>query len=120
MKLTSLIVLFLGLVNFHQAIAKNTSSGLRFPSERLVFHQESRGLSFLLKNNDQNAYLVQADIAVPDESTGLNVKKENASPFIITPPLYRLEAKSEYSWQIKKIDNLKNYHKTESRYFLFD
>ncbi|AFH94715.1 hypothetical protein S70_14420 [Providencia stuartii MRSN 2154] len=49
MKIISLIILFLGLLNFHQAIAKNTSSGLRFPNERLVFHQESRGLSFLLK-----------------------------------------------------------------------
>ncbi|MFY3771863.1 Chaperone protein FimC [Providencia manganoxydans] len=107
MKIISFIVLFLGLFNFHQAIAKNTNSGLRFPSERLVFHQESRGLSFLLKNNDENAYLVQADIAIPDESTGLNVKKGNSIPFMITPPLYRLEAKSEYNWQIKKIDNLK-------------
>lgn len=107
MKMISCIVLFLGLLNFHQAIAKNTSSGLRFPSERLVFHQESRGLSFLLKNNDENAYLVQADIAIPDESTGLNVKKEDSIPFMITPPLYRLERKSEYNWQIKKIDNLK-------------
>lgn len=107
MKIMSLVVLFLGLFNFHQAIAKNTSNGLRFPSERLVFHQDSRGLSFLLKNNDPNAYLVQADIAIPDESTGLNVKKESSMPFMITPPLYRLEAKSEYHWQIKKIDNLK-------------
>ncbi|ETT08390.1 MULTISPECIES: fimbrial biogenesis chaperone [Providencia] len=107
MKMIAWVVFFLGLLNFHQATAKNTSSGLRFPSERLVFHQESRGLSFLLKNNDQNAYLVQADIAIPDESTGLNVKKESVIPFMITPPLYRLEAKSEYSWQIKKIDNLK-------------
>ncbi|HEM6916506.1 TPA: fimbria/pilus periplasmic chaperone, partial [Providencia stuartii] len=90
-----------------QAIAKNTSSGLRFPNERLVFHQESRGLSFLLKNNDENAYLVQADIAIPDESTGLNAKKADSVLFMITPPLYRLEVKSEYNWQIKKIDNLK-------------
>ncbi|WP_369427269.1 hypothetical protein [Providencia sp. PROV236] len=35
MKIISFIVLLLGLLNIHQVAAKNTSSGLRFPSERL-------------------------------------------------------------------------------------
>lgn len=88
--------------------AKNINSGLRFPSERLVFDHDSKGISFLLKNNDNNSYLVQADIAIPDETSGIKTKEKLPNmPFIITPPLYRIDAKSEYSWQIKKIANLK-------------
>lgn len=73
MKIISLIILFLGLLNFHQAIAKILAVACAFLMNDWFSSRKPRTIIFI-KNNDENAYLVQADIAIPDESTGLNAK----------------------------------------------
>lgn len=81
--------------------------GLSFVHKRLVFEHGSRGISFSLKNLENYPYLIQASISIPNEAMRENKKaNDDDIPFIITPPLYRLESQAEYSWQIKSSGNL--------------
>ena len=69
-------------------------NGFSFVIKRYIYlESDIKGISISLKNNNNSAYLINSSILLNDERT----------PFMILPPLYRLEPSSEYSWNIRRI-----------------
>ncbi len=62
--------------------------GVSFSRNRLVFPAQEKSISLTVKNAGEATYLVQAGMS-GDKETG------TPAPFVVTPPLFRLEARSQ-------------------------
>ncbi|EPL0836689.1 fimbrial biogenesis chaperone [Klebsiella aerogenes] len=94
--ISSTCALIAALVVAGSALATD-SGGVGFSRNRLIFPSSSHAISLTINNHGKDAqkdlYLVQANVSKdPDQ-------KERA-PFIVTPPLFRLEANSENEMRI--------------------
>lgn len=80
----------------------NVAEGLDFPIKRVTFIEGEKSVSLKLKNTSERIpYLVQTSLELLDESTGRDILKEKGElPFIVTPPLYKLEANKIYTWRV--------------------
>ncbi|ELX8379861.1 molecular chaperone [Providencia vermicola] len=79
-----------------------SSDTLVFPYERKTFIEGDKSVSFRLRNaTTTTPYLVQASIEKLDEVTGVNtLGKADDFPFMITPPLHKLEPGQRYDWRV--------------------
>ncbi|EAA1955629.1 aggregative adherence fimbria II chaperone AafD [Escherichia coli] len=80
------LVLILGLVFFMNAQASENTRvfSLHLGATRVVYNQQSSGEALAVINDHNYPMLVQSEVLTED-------KKESA-PFVITPPLFRLDA----------------------------
>ncbi len=62
--------------------------GVGFSRNRLVYMSTDRALSLTVSNHGSTPYLVQAGVSADNQ-------KAVKAPFIVTPPLFRLEGKSQ-------------------------
>lgn len=83
MKLSSLPVVACLLCSFHAAHAGVVVGGIR-----VVYHGEKKESSLRIENPDKTPYLIQSWV----EATEGASKK---APFVITPPLFRLDAEQK-------------------------
>lgn len=77
---------FFSLMFFH--VSSLADDGVSFSRTRLVLKEDEKVISFSIINNGGRAYLIQA---------GLSYVRHKASkvPFLVTPPLFRLNRNSE-------------------------
>lgn len=91
------------------AVSLNASAALVVGGTRVIYDGSKKEASLSVRNPDTTAYLVQSSI---DTLTG-GVQK---APFIITPPLYRLDGGKENLMRIILTDNMPQDR--ESMYWL--
>ncbi|SNY79871.1 molecular chaperone [Enterobacter sp. CC120223-11] len=101
------LLLSVGGVNFAQAAEENTP-GISFYVLRVIYPEgDKQGVTLTAYNKTPASYLMQSWIRPVDLSTGdvdLNWKGKPAMPFIVTPPLSRLEANNELVLRIRRND----------------
>lgn len=91
------------------SIDGNEGSGISFYVLRVVYMQSDKnGASFKIYNKSDNVYLLQSKVINIIPETGAadidGVSKKDV-PFIVTPPLTRLEANSELTLRIRRNNN---------------
>ncbi|ELV2842060.1 molecular chaperone [Enterobacter cloacae] len=70
-----------------------SEGGVSFSRNRIIFPASEKAVSLSVTNGGSGVYLVQAGV-YGDQS------KRTPAPFIVTPPLFRLDANSENSMRI--------------------
>ncbi|HHQ6628233.1 TPA: fimbrial biogenesis chaperone [Serratia fonticola] len=82
--------------------------GISFYVLRVIYPQdEKQGVTLTAYNNSAEPYLMQSWLRPVDPTTGdvdLNWQGTPVMPFIVTPPLARLEAKGELALRIRRND----------------
>lgn len=87
-KLAGIIYIILLMMSFF-----TYSAGLRLEQTRLILNSTKPNATFTIVNDDPNPYLIQT--AVTEQFEGAK------SPyFIVTPPLFRLDANSKFSARV--------------------
>ncbi|VEJ55496.1 fimbrial biogenesis chaperone [Pragia fontium] len=100
------IIVFLVLNQALPVYAKD-AGGFKFSNMRIVFLEKDKAGAFVeLENGNASPFLIQSWIVPTDAQSGLPTEK-NASavnqPFVITPPLHRLESGERYRWRIQQV-----------------
>ncbi|EJD6081264.1 MULTISPECIES: fimbrial biogenesis chaperone [Providencia] len=97
-------LLFFSVTGVNAGYAETSIDTIIFPFERKTFIEGNKSVSFHLRNGTTNIpYLIQGSMEYFSEATGKNAEKENKVeklPFIITPPLFKLEPGKAYDWRI--------------------
>lgn len=81
------------------------STGFKFPLKRYVYPESNKnGISITLSNNTDIPYLIESWVSSADSETYLPVKNipDDKVPFIILPPLKKINAHTEFSWSIRR------------------
>ncbi|QQO73841.1 fimbrial biogenesis chaperone [Morganella morganii] len=65
--------------------------GLRLAQTRVIFNADNKNANAVIKNNGQQVYLIKADVMNTPEGNNTALP---AAPFIVTPPMFRLEKES--------------------------
>ncbi|EIY1065510.1 molecular chaperone [Escherichia coli] len=86
----------------------NVSDGISLQSTRVIYQAtKKRGITFTVTNDTQRSYLVQSRVVpwsygpVKDELT----EEHFRVPFVVTPPLSRIEAGDTLSLHIRQFEN---------------
>ncbi|MHA7845921.1 fimbrial biogenesis chaperone [Serratia sp. D1N4] len=89
-----------------QAQAPTAPKGISFYVLRVIYlESDKRGVTLTAHNTTSIPYLMQSWIQPVDPATGnplMANKEHSAMPFIVTPPLTRLEADSELTLRIRR------------------
>ncbi|WP_156293933.1 fimbrial biogenesis chaperone [Serratia oryzae] len=88
----------------HAQAASATPQGISFQVLRVIYlESDKKGVTLTASNSNPYPYLMQSWIQPVDTATG-NVAegKHPAMPFIVTPPLARLEANSDLTLRIRR------------------
>lgn len=72
--------------------AQAAEGGLRLAQTRVIFNADNKNAHAAIKNNGQQVYLIKA--AVMNTPEGNNPALP-AAPFMVTPPMFRLEKESQ-------------------------
>lgn len=81
----------------HLACADDNGGGVSFSRSRVIYPAGEKAVSLSVTNHGNGTYLVQAGVsASPDKRT--------KAPFVVTPPLFRLEAGGENAMRIVLTD----------------
>lgn len=87
-------------------VVANNPTGFDFVLKRYVYNEsDTGGISIDMINGNTESYLMEAWVANADEKT-LLPKIDNTNeqvPFIILPPLKKMEANTQNSWNIRRI-----------------
>ncbi|EMB3084794.1 molecular chaperone [Providencia rettgeri] len=86
----------------------DNSTGFDFVLKRYVYNESnSGGISVDMTNANPNSYLMEAWVANIDEATLLpeSENKNEQVPFIILPPLKKMDPNTQTSWNIRRISN---------------
>lgn len=99
------------------------NDGFGFALSRVVVMQDSRGgASATVLNNSANVYLVQGRVVPADGLKGFPVEEKAAVgvkvPFVVTPPLQRVEGKSQLPLRILPVPDSTLPADRESLFFL--
>ncbi|MBN5204548.1 molecular chaperone [Serratia marcescens] len=88
--------------------AKASPPGITFHVLRVIYSEsEKNGATLTVRNNSPAPYLMQSQVRQVDPTTGgvdLTSPYSLAMPFIVTPPLSRLEANGELTLRIRRGD----------------
>lgn len=97
--LRQLPVLILSLFSLCAVASEPSSQGISFSASRIIYMEEDRnGVTLEIQNNNAAPYLLQSWIVHSVQSeTMLDI-----SPFIVTPPLSRIEPDSALSLRIRR------------------
>lgn len=71
--------------------AQAAEGGLRLAQTRVIFNADNKNAAAVIKNNSQQVYLIKAGVMNTPEG---NNPALPAAPFMVTPPMYRLEKES--------------------------
>jgi fimbrial chaperone protein len=70
----------------------SAQASITLGSTRLVYHEADDGLAFQLTNREKLPYLVQSWITPALDSQNTSSSTKSAVPFVVTPPLFRMNA----------------------------
>ncbi|WP_272680444.1 fimbrial biogenesis chaperone [Providencia sp. PROV032] len=107
----SLRALWFFIFIFPLIAVANGQTGFDFVLKRYVYNEsDSGGINIDMTNGNAESYLMEAWISNVDEET-LLPKIDNTNervPFIILPPLKKMDANTQNSWNIRRISNQVN------------
>ncbi len=83
----TLLLLSCGVIS-NVAFAEN---GLKLPQTRVIFNGDAKNASASIKNTGSSVYLVKAKI----QNSPTELMQKETPPFIVIPPLFRLEPHSQ-------------------------
>lgn len=93
------------------SVSNFANSGVVIDSTRYLFKEGTREISAQMENKDDNPFLMKSWVETPSGS--------NDTYFMVTPPLYRLEAKQKNTVRIFPNANISNAPKDrDSVYYL--
>ncbi len=99
LKFLSCLILVMGFMT-HFSL-KADSDNLKFSLQRLTYIAGDKSISISLRNTSTFPYLIQTNMQWLDEKTGINILNKNEKiPFIVTPPLHKLNGDEYYSWRV--------------------
>lgn len=81
------------LVAFFWGQAMADEGGVALSATRIVFTDTDRAKTITISNHGQSVYLVQAGVVMSQENA-------KSAPFVVTPPLFRLESLSQNTLRI--------------------
>lgn len=84
------LALGLSVVNF----ARADSAGIKLPQTRVIFESKNKDALATIQNKGDNVYLIKASVLTSLHAGG------GAAPFMVTPPLFRLEPHNQQSVRI--------------------
>ncbi|MEX6230103.1 fimbrial biogenesis chaperone [Providencia hangzhouensis] len=116
-----LVPLFLSLFFSFISVSWGENRTLVFSYQRTTFIEGEKSVSFrILNDTDKTPYLMQSSVELLDEGSGLDIKENNINiPFMVTPPLHKLEAGNSYTWRVMFIgDNDKLAKDRETVYIV--
>lgn len=99
------------LVSLWGNIAFATDGGISLGQTRVVFNETDRARTVLIKNDGDTAYLIQS-------LRQLGPDNKQAAPFIVTPPLSRLEPNSRNLLRIMRQNEGQLSQQDESVFYL--
>ena len=76
---------------FTPRIVSAEAGGIRLGQTRVIFNAEAKNAQMMIKNGSDQVYLLKADVMSTQEGN----EQKSKPPFIITPPISRLEAKNQ-------------------------
>lgn len=94
--LTGLTVLFY-IILFWLPVSTQAAEGLKLPQTRVIFYAGEKSTTAGIQNLSDKLYLVKAEVL---NSTVQNEQEKNSAPFLVIPPLFRLEPQSQYTVRI--------------------
>ncbi len=114
--------LLLGLCLTAQMVQAARPAGMGFSFSRVVLMEEKRGgASVAVVNNTDNVYLMQSRIQAADIPSGMPVDTAKGAPpppFVVLPPLQRIEAHGELPLRIMVTPDNRLPTDRESVFFL--
>lgn len=93
MRLFSLVFCFLFICSF-TADAESRNQGLMLDQTRLIFNSTHKSESITLRNASDRVWLIRSWVA------SYNDEKIKSDDFIITPPIFRLDAQSDVQLRV--------------------
>lgn len=109
-RILCLITVSFLLVSGTTRAEERAPQGINFHVLRVIYPEAAKqGVPLTANNNTPNAYLMQSWIRPVDMKTGdvdLNWQGPSGMPFVVTPPLARLEGNSELTLRIRRNDIL--------------
>lgn len=108
---------FFFIISVSAAQASNMDTGFNFSPERIIYLESNKkGVMAGLENATADSALIQAQIIPSNPLTGLPALdgQNGESPFLITPPLHRLNTNERFNWRIQRVSdgNLANDRET--------
>ncbi|XOQ04105.1 MAG: molecular chaperone [Hafnia paralvei] len=92
MKNKSLFLFGCGLI----ALSFNSSATVQLGANRLIYDAKKSDVSMVLKNSEDRAYLIQSWV----DAKGNSQLENSKLPFVISPPLFKIQPKSENVVQV--------------------
>ena len=71
--------------------------GLQLSQTRVIFDARAKDTQATIKNNSGRVYLIKADVFATPDGRNTQTDPKSAVPFMVTPPLFRLEPNSQNS-----------------------
>ncbi|EMH4149375.1 molecular chaperone [Providencia stuartii] len=98
------IIFILGALFFLSMTSaySNIPDSISFQLIRSTYVEGNKSISISLRNKESLPYLIQGSMEALDTNTGITLLNSNTEeiPFIITPPLHKLEGKTRYYWRV--------------------
>ncbi len=91
-KLTTAVVLLGGML-LSPSFSWAAEGGIRLDQTRVVFHENDKNAPAAMTNSGSKPYLVKASVQRTPEAE----EPDNSIPFVMTPPLFRLEAENRHT-----------------------
>lgn len=114
------IIFILGALFFLSMTSaySNIPDSISFQLIRSTYVEGNKSISISLRNKESLPYLIQGSMEALDTNTGITLLNSNTEeiPFIITPPLHKLEGKTRYYWRVIFAGDVSKCPKTESLY----
>lgn len=83
------------MLGSHLAVA--AEGGLQLSQTRVIFDARAKDAQATIKNNSDQVYLIKADVFATPDGRITGTASAPVVPFMATPPLFRLEPKSQSS-----------------------
>jgi P pilus assembly chaperone PapD len=95
-------ILFLSPLVLLLAFISACEASVSLASTRLVYHESDDGISLNLSNGETLPYLVQSWLALTPDNQKTAPQVNKAVPFIVTPPLFKMNGKDKNVLNILK------------------
>ena len=89
----------------------NQDSGISLSRTRVIFLSTDNSQSIAIQNHGQRTYLVKSVVNTTPEG-------QEIAPFMVTPPLFRLEANTQHTLRILRLKEEKLANDKESIFYL--
>ncbi|EHN8908241.1 molecular chaperone [Enterobacter hormaechei] len=89
-------VSFTGFLLSVSMLSAHADGGVSFSRNRLVYNEKDKAISIAALNHGDAPYLIQAGVSGASDKT-------TAAPFLVTPPLFRLNGQAQNMMRIMKV-----------------